>query len=233
MTTPSIPTRRPTVRGGVAPAAPTTDPGPRERRHRALAAAKRDLVLDAARAAFFSLGMEKTSIREIAQRAGYAPGAIYQYFPSKEAIYGALLDESLVRLDEHVAKAVARRRTPATRLAAAAGAFFDFYLANPRDLDLGFYLFQGMKPRGLGPELDEHLNARLLAALAPTGDALEAMGLSPAAALKEVTALFAHAVGLLVLSHTGRIRMFRQASRDLFDDYVDRLAMRAGGRPPR
>ena len=42
-------------------------------------------------------------------------------------------------------------------------------------------------------------------------------------ALAEVTALFAHIVGLLMLSHTGRIRMFKQASQELFDRYLDRL----------
>lgn len=199
----------------------------RRARTQALADARRALVLDAARAAFFELGMEKTSMREIAQRAGYTPGAIYSYFPSKEAVYGALLEESLDRLNERVRQALAGKDTPVERLRAAALAFFCFYQANPRDLDLGFYLFQGMKPRGLTPELNEALNARLLEALQPVEAELKGLGLSQAAALQEVTALFAHAVGLLVLSHTGRIRMFRQASQDLFDEYLERLVRRA------
>jgi hypothetical protein len=115
----------------------------------------------------------------------------------------------------------------AARVRAASRAFFDFYRENPRDLDLGFYLFQGMKPRGLTPQLNEVLNARLRGALQPTQDALQGLGLSAKRALEEVTALFAHAVGLLVLSHTGRIRMFGQTSGDLFDDYVTRLVERA------
>ena len=42
-------------------------------------------------------------------------------------------------------------------------AFFQFYASNPRDLDLGFYLFRGgMKPRGLGKERDETLEIRSL-----------------------------------------------------------------------
>ena len=43
----------------------------------------------------------------------------------------------------------------------------------------------------------------------------------------EVTALFAHAVGLLVLSHTGRIRMFKQGSQALFETYLQQLLARA------
>lgn len=175
--------------------------------------------------------MDKTSIREIAQRAGYTPGAIYSYFSGKEVLYAALLGESLARLDGRVQAARASARSARGRLKASAAAFFDFYLENPRDLDLGFYLFQGMKPRGLTPDLNDALNASLLATLEPVRLELVALGMRPAAALAEVTALFAHAVGLLVLSHTGRIRLFHQASRDLFLVYLTCLVERAGAAP--
>lgn len=199
---------------------------PRELRHQALAGVRRQLVLDAARSAFLELGMEKTSIREIAHRAGYTPGAIYSYFASKEEVYGALLAESLDRLNAAVSQALTGVTTDPERVLRSATAFFDFYRENPRDLDLGFYLFQGMKPRGLTPALNETLNERLLQALVPTQEALCRMGLPTQEALQEVTALFAHTVGLLVLSHTGRIRMFKQASQDLFDNYLQRLLSR-------
>lgn len=215
-----------TSRRATARATRSTDDA-RQQRHRALADVRRELVLDAARAAFFELGMEKTSIREVAQRAGYTPGAIYSYFASKEALYGALLGESLERLNQRVRAARRADQAAADTLRATARAFFDFYRENPRDLDLGFYLFQGMKPRGLTPELNDALNARLREALAPAQDALQALGLSSRQALAEITALFAHAVGLLVLSHTGRIRMFRQGSRELFDAYLEQLLARA------
>ena len=200
---------------------------PRQLRQQALAEVRRELVLDAARSAFFELGMEKTNIREIAQRAGYTPGAIYSYFASKEALYGALLGESLDRLNARVQQALDESATGPARVRAAATAFFDFYRENPHDLDLGFYLFQGMQPRGLTPELNEALNARLRQALQPTQDALQNLGMPAPQALQELTALFAHTVGLLVLSHTGRIRMFRQASQNLFDTYVEQLIGRA------
>jgi len=102
-------------------------------------------------------------------------------------------------------------------------AFFDFYRENPRDLDLGFYLFQGMQPRGLTPQWNERLNGRLRDAMRPQERALRQLGFSNEAATTEVTALFAHTVGLLLLSHTGRIRMFGRASDDLFVRYVEDL----------
>jgi AcrR family transcriptional regulator len=218
---------------------------PRGTRQRAEADARRSLVLDAARAAFFELGLDGASMREIAKRAGYTPGAIYSYYASKEEMYGALLGESLERLNARFAAAVAALPDSASRsavarseaasglLRAAAGAFFDFFHENPRDLDLGFYLVQGMQPRGLTPALNERLNARLGDALAPAQRALVALGLEAKDAQAETTALFAHSVGLLVLSHTGRIRMFRQESRALFERYLDALLARAGAGAPR
>lgn len=206
---------------------PSTAHAQRDERRRKLADVRQELVLGAARSAFFELGMEKTSIREIARRAGYTPGALYSYFPSKEHIYGALLGESLERLNHRVQQDLAKAGTAPGQLKAAATAFFEFYRLNPHDLDLGFYLFQGMAPRGLTPELNTRLNSRLRDSLAPCQTALQSLGMSPAAATREVTALFAHIVGLLVMSHTGRIRMFGQSSQELFEAYLAHVLERA------
>ncbi len=209
----------------------------RRLRQRAVADVRRERVLEAARSAFVELGLEGASLREIAKRAGYTPGALYSYFDSKEAVYGALLGESLERLNAQVearrpdADTVARAGAAVAQLRCKATAFFDFYREHPRDLDLGFYLFQGMQPRGLTPALNEALNRRLRDGLRPTERALVALGLSPSEATAEVTALFAHCVGLLLLSHTGRIRMFRQGSQALFDRYLDQLLQRI--QPPK
>ncbi|HEY9573747.1 MAG TPA: TetR/AcrR family transcriptional regulator [Pusillimonas sp.] len=227
----SIPTStRTTPRPVRKKAEATVDP--RQLRQRALADVRRELVLAAARSAFFELGMEKTSIREVAQRAGYTPGAIYSYFASKEDLYGALLGESLDRLNDRVQQARDTASPGSSALRATATAFFDFYRENPRDLDLGFYLFQGMQPRGLTPDLNDTLNVQLRNALQPTQDALLLLGMPAKQALEEVTALFAHTVGLLVLSHTGRIRMFKQASQDLFGIYLEQLVGRTQKKAP-
>lgn len=195
-------------------------------RQQALNDSRRALVLDAARAVFGRLGIEGASIREIAKQAGYTPGAIYSYFDNKEAIYGALLAESLERLNTVVDAAGSADSSPADLLEAKASAWFGFYAANPRDLDLGFYLVQGMQPRGLTSELNYQLNDRLHDALRPCETALQAMGLNAEDALRENTSLFAHGVGLLLLQHTGRIRMFGQDATLLFEAYVISLVER-------
>jgi AcrR family transcriptional regulator len=196
-------------------------------RQQALSETRRALVLDAARAVFEEHGIEGASIREIAKRAGYTPGAIYSYFESKEAIYGALLGQSLERLNTAVQSAQPADGSAAAFLRSKARGWFGFYAANPRELDLGFYLVHGLAPRGLTSELNQRLNARLLAALAPCEKALLALGLDAHAASRENTALFAHGVGLLLLQHTGRIRIFGQDATELFDHYLGALLLRA------
>lgn len=210
---------------GVAVASHARSNDARSQRTDTMAQLRRELILDAARAAFFELGLEGTSMREIAKRAGYTPGAIYSYFASREEIYAALLGESLRRLNAHVAGAP-DDGSAADRVRSKASAFFDFYRDNPRDLDLGFYLFQGVRPTGLTRELDAQLNAQLRAALQPTAEALGEYGLDATACEAEVTALFAHMVGLLVLIHTGRIRMFRQHAPQLLTQYLEQLTER-------
>lgn len=194
----------------------------KEGRRQAVGAHKRGLILKAARAVFEAEGLEGASLRAIAARAGYTPAALYFHFESKEAIYAEVLQTSLITLGATLEAAVRQARSPEQRLHAAAMAFFDFYADNPSDLDLGFYLFRGgMKPAGLGKARDEALNAGLAAALSPIAAAAEALGVSTAEARLLVADLFAHATGLLLLLHTGRIRMFGASAAARMEAYVD------------
>jgi AcrR family transcriptional regulator len=184
------------------------------------------LILDAARKVFEAEGLDGASLRAIASAAGYTPAALYFHFDSKEAIYAEVLRHSLVNLGAAVGRATVRSKTAKDRLRAAAMAFFRYYADNPRDLDLGFYLFRGgMKPQGLGKERDEILNAALLAALAPIADAALALGASREAAKVLMVETFAHAAGLLLLAHTGRMRTFGTSAPHLMECFVaDRIA---------
>ena len=190
-------------------------------RQQAASDLKRSLILDAARKVFEADGLDGASLRAIAGAAGYTPAALYFHFDSKEAIYAQVLRDSLVSLGTAVSRAALRAKTPAERLSAAAMAFFHFYDDNPRDLDLGFYLFRGgMKPAGLGHDRDHALNAALETALHPIAEAAEALGASRPKANTVMVDCFAHATGLLLLLHTGRIRMFGASAPDLMDAYL-------------
>lgn len=195
--------------------------GSRDERKRAVNDLKRAMILDAARSVFEAEGLEAASLRSIAAKAGYTPAALYFHFDSREALYAEVLQASLSRLCEAVERACEGATSATARLCAAALAFFDFYAENPRDLDLGFYLFRGgMRPKGLGRERDQSLNDALLTALAPIGAAAAELGAGRPEADRLTADIFAHATGLLLLAHTGRIRMFGIEPRALMEDYL-------------
>jgi AcrR family transcriptional regulator len=203
----------------------------RTERLSAVAEAKRALILDAALRVFAREGLREASMRSIAKEAGYAPGAIYAYFPSKDHLYGAALRESLGRLRTATeTAATAAAGDTAARFVAAGLAFFDFYDANPRDLDMGFYLFAGgIAPRGLpDEEVNSELNAALLATLEPVRRAAEQL-FDTDEATRLTADVFAHASGLLLLRHTHRLKLFRLDARELMLRYLTEIS--AGGRP--
>jgi AcrR family transcriptional regulator len=191
-------------------------------RKQAVGDLKRDLILKAAQRVFEAEGLDGASLRAIAAEAGYTPAALYFHFASKEAIYAELLGASLARLNVETHRDIATACSPAERLKRAAMGFFGFYLDNPRDLDLGFYLFRGgMTPKGLGRERDAELNRSLERSLLPIAEAAEELGASRARGRALMVDIFAHAAGLLLLAHTGRIRMFKASASQRMKDYVE------------
>jgi AcrR family transcriptional regulator len=194
--------------------------------------AKKAHILAAAKEVFEEHGLDGANVREIAKRAGYTPGAIYSYFTAKEEIYGALLADSLERLNEAVSNSLGGAKSSVQRAEQSALGFYEFYASNPRDLDLGFYLFGGARPYGLTPELNAKLNARLRDSLRHFELALLELGASPKIAKEEVTAFFAHCVGLLILENTHRIRMFQENSAKLCVTYIKQVIERvkSGGK---
>ena len=191
-------------------------------RQKAVSDLKRELILGAARKAFEADGLDGASLRTIAAGAGYTPAALYFHFESKEAIYAEVLRSSLANLEQAVNRSIARAKAPVDRLRAAAMAFFRYYADNPRDLDLGFYLFRGgMKPQGLGKERDDILNAALESALQPIADAAQALGARREDARSLMADIFAHAAGLLLLAHTGRIRLFGASAPHLMERFIE------------
>lgn len=78
-------------------------------------AARRDQqiqrILDAAQACFVRSGFQGASMQQICAECGMSPGALYRYFPSKEAIVAAICEAD--REDEMTCFAVFRDATSA------------------------------------------------------------------------------------------------------------------------
>jgi len=77
-------------------AEPRTERGRRTRR----------AILDAAAAEFGALGFHDASVSSITRRAGVALGSFYTYFPSKDAVFRALVSDMSDQVRDAVAPAI-------------------------------------------------------------------------------------------------------------------------------
>lgn len=187
---------------------------------------RRQRILEAARLVFSERGLEDASVRSIAEAAGCTTGAIYSQFNGKEELYARVLASSLTSLLAEVQAAADRGDTDAERLRGAVDAFFDYYRSRPSELALGLYLFRGLRPVGLGRELDVELNGRVTDVLDVFSRAMTRV--APTADVElETGSLFTHLLGLLIVDQTRRVRVTNRDSEALLrhcrETLIDRL----------
>ena len=167
---------------------------PRTRRRRA----NRERILDAAIEVASAEGLDALSIKKVADAADYTPGALYRYFPSKDALLASVAAHVITRLG--------------VRLAAVPGeglvkvrAQVDAYVRFSRDEPHRFALIASMfgDPRVLLPEAQEAakvgaaMHGALLPVAAELSVASERGELSPGAPEQRVLTLFAGLQGAL------------------------------------
>jgi AcrR family transcriptional regulator len=80
---------------------------------------RRQRLLDAAMAVFTERGYSDTAVDEVAKASETSKGGLYFHFPSKQALFLALLDESSNALLEGVEAAMAQEADPLARGEAA------------------------------------------------------------------------------------------------------------------
>lgn len=81
---------------------------------------RKQLILERSATIFARKGVSATTIREIADAVGVHSGALYHYFPSKEAIVTELIRQYIVDLSRRCEAVLARGLDPAERLIALA-----------------------------------------------------------------------------------------------------------------
>ena len=77
---------------------------------------RREQILRAARGLFARKGLAATKIADIAVAAGMSHGLVYHYFPSKEAVYAAIVERALQGAARVTAAALERPGSPWDRL---------------------------------------------------------------------------------------------------------------------
>ncbi len=88
--------------------------------------ARRAMLLDAAQAAFVEHGYHSAAMDDIADRAGVSKPVLYQHFPSKLALYLALLDQHCRDLVHLVRQALASTDDNKARVFATVAAYYEF-----------------------------------------------------------------------------------------------------------
>ena len=107
-------------------------------RREATKTANRAAILDAARAVFAELGYGATTVRDVIRRTDLASGTFYNYFPDKESLFRAVVEQSA----EKVRARVQAARREAHSLEDFVEASFREYFAFLADDPDGFTLMQ-------------------------------------------------------------------------------------------
>jgi AcrR family transcriptional regulator len=106
--------------------------GKRERTKRA----NREAILAAAREVFSDTGYGAASVRDIVRGTDLASGTFYNYFPDKESVLRALVDEIAVGARARVRAARAAATTLEAFVADGFRAYFAFLAEDPRTVRL-------------------------------------------------------------------------------------------------
>ena len=118
----------------------------------------RQTILDAAATLFFEQGYEGFSLRQLAERIGYAPATIYLYFQDKDDLLFTLVNDGFAEFGRRLQAAAARTSDPRQRLVALGRAYVEFGLTYPMHYRLMFVhrpaFLTGHAPDEPKPHLD-------------------------------------------------------------------------------
>jgi AcrR family transcriptional regulator len=98
--------------------------------------ANRAAILDAARVVFSEAGYGAASVRDIVRRTDLAAGTFYNYFPDKEAVFRALVEDAAVRARARVREERRGARTPEDFVERGFRAYFRFVAEDPLTFEL-------------------------------------------------------------------------------------------------
>lgn len=98
--------------------------------------ANRAAILTAAREVFAEIGYGAATVRDVIRRTDLAAGTFYNYFPDKESVFRALIEEAAVRGREAVRAGRGTARTLEEFVHSGYLAYFEFVAEDPVTFDL-------------------------------------------------------------------------------------------------
>jgi AcrR family transcriptional regulator len=157
-------------------------------RRRLPAAERRALIVDAALREFAEHGYEGASMGRIGKAAGVSRSVLYDYFPSKRALFAWLLKETHAALLAHLRERIVAEAPMQERMRAATDAFFAFAESEPAAWMLLFPEHAPIDPRVAADHRRERSASNRLLAELIAPDARRA-GIEPSSAVGQ--AIFA------------------------------------------
>jgi len=107
-----------------------------ERRLTKRGSRRREQVLESAARLFAEQGYHGTTVGDVCDELGVGKGVFYWYFPSKEALFSELLQDSLLQLRRAQQVAISTTEDPVERIELGIRASIEFFRSNPGFLEL-------------------------------------------------------------------------------------------------
>jgi AcrR family transcriptional regulator len=99
-------------------------------------AANRTAILNAARSVFSEIGYGAATVRDIVRETDLAAGTFYNYFPDKESVLRALLDEAASEIRSRVRAARKSSRTLEEFVEGGFRAYYGYMVEDPQTFEL-------------------------------------------------------------------------------------------------
>lgn len=98
----------------------------------------RQIILETAQEMFVNEGFENVSMRKIAEKIEYSPTTIYLYFKDKNDLFGNLMEQYFIKLQEALKHVYNEQDDPVTLMKKGMRAYIECGLENPNYYKLGF-----------------------------------------------------------------------------------------------
>jgi len=174
--------------------------------------ATRSRILAEARDLFVAQGAAAVTMRGVAARVGVTPMALYRYFPSREELLAALVEQGHATFLRYLNRALSEP-TPVARLAAAGEQYLRFALEHPQSYAVMF-MSRDVPLRDGAQGRDEVATFRFL--VDRIRDCAAPDVLAVADAEEAALMVWAHVHGLTSLFLAGKLEVGRPAFEALY-----------------
>ncbi len=151
----------------------------------------RERILEVAEASLGEYGYHGTRLHEIASRVGIQKASLFHYFPSKEHLYRAVMEEGFGQTEETIREVLAAQAHPIDKVRALVSAYVDMVAAHPQRTKILLRQTLGDTPAGHETGNAERLLHLVAAFVSEAQQAMSLPSIDPLAIVLGVVGLVA------------------------------------------